>query len=319
MKRSQSALTGGYTLKKRGGRTYLRENLELYSLFLPAAILIILFCYVPMWGLVIAFQDYLAGNSMFALDGTVKWVQFKHFTRFINSVYFERLIVNTLRLSALNLIFGFTIPIAFALLLNEIRNLRFKKFVQTASYLPYFISTVVAAGMMLSFIEVNGVVNTLLGKLGVAPKEYIAYPAYYPAIYTITNVWKSFGFASILYFSTISSIDPVLYESARMDGATRWQQMWHITLPGIKFIIAVQLVLQVGHVLNTNTDLALLLYRSSTLSTSDVIGTYIYREGIQGGKYSYTTAIGLFMSVIGFTLTFITNRISNKLTGYGMW
>jgi putative aldouronate transport system permease protein len=272
-----------------------------------------------MWGVVIAFQDYLAGNSLFALDGSVQWVGLKHFKRFISSIYFNRLIGNTLRLSALDLIFGFTTPIVFALLLNEINKQRYKKFVQTASYLPYFISTVVAAGMMLSFIEVNGVFNIILGVFGIPAKEYIAYPEYYPVIYTIVNVWKSFGFNSILYFSTISSIDPVLYESAKIDGATRWQQMWHITLPGIKFIIAVQLVLQIGRVLDTNTDLALLLYRSSTYSTSDVIGTYIYREGIQGGKYSYTTAVGLFMSLIGFILTFITNKISNKLTGYGMW
>lgn len=305
--------------RSRRSRYVLRENIELYSLFLPAALLIILFSYIPLWGLVIAFQDYLAGNSIFALNETVKWVGLKHFRRFVNSIYFGRLIGNTLRLSVLDLLFGFTMPIIFALLLNEVRSLKYKKFVQTASYLPHFISTVVAAGMMLSFLEMGGVVNSLAGALGIAPKEYIAYPNYYPAIYTITNVWKGFGFSSILYFSTISSIDPVLYESAKMDGATRWQQIKHITLPGIRFIIAVQLVLQVGKVLNTNTDLALLLYRPSTYSTSDVIGTYIYREGISGGKYSYTTAIGLFMSVIGFILTFVTNKISNKLTGYGMW
>lgn len=298
---------------------YFKENLELYSLLLPAAVLIIIFNYIPMWGVVIAFQDYLAGNSLFALDGSVRWVGLKHFRMFVNSIYFGRILGNTLRLSVLNLLIGFTLPIIFALLLNEVRSMPYKKFVQTASYLPYFISTVVAAGMVLSFLEPNGLINNLLGAFGVSPKEYIAYPEYYPAIYTATNVWKNFGFGSILYFSTISSIDPALYESAKMDGASRWKQMRHITLPGIQYIIAVQLVLQMGRILNTNTDLALLLYRSSTYSTSDVIGTYIYRMGIQGGKYSYTTAVGLFMSIIGFTLTYITNRISNHLTGHGLW
>lgn len=317
--RSNAQPKGGLRRSKQLRSYYLKENLELYSLFIPAAALILLFCYVPMWGIVIAFQDYLAGNSMFALDASVRWVGFKHFNRFISSIYFNRLIINTLRLSVLDLVFGFSLPILFALLLNEIRRMRYKKLVQTASYLPYFISTVVAAGMMLSFLEPNGLVNSLLHLFGISSKEYIAYPEYYPAIYTITNVWKNFGFDSILYFSTIAAISPVLYESARMDGANRLQQLWYITLPGIKFIIAVQLVRQMGHVLNSNTDLALLLQRSSTLSTSDVIGTYIYREGIQGGKYSYTTAIGLFQSVIGFVLTFVTNKISNKLTGYGMW
>lgn len=296
-----------------------RENRELMILFAPAAILIIIFCYVPMWGLVIAFQDYMAGNSIFALGEGVRWVGLKHFQRFLSSIFFKRVIVNTLRLSVLNLLFGFTIPILFALLLNEVRHLRYKKFVQTVSYLPYFVSTVVAAGMMISFLEINGLVNRVLTALGATQKEYITMPSAYPVIYTSLNVWKSFGFSSILYFSTISSIDPSLYESARMDGASRWQQMLHITLPGIKYIIAVQLVLQMGHVLQSNTDLALLLYRPATYSTSDVIGTYIYREGILNGKYSYTTAVGLFMSIIGFTLTYVTNKISNRWTGYGLW
>ncbi|MCI8441238.1 MAG: sugar ABC transporter permease [Provencibacterium sp.] len=305
---------------QRGLRSPLfRENLQLYSLFLPLAILIFIFNYLPMWGVIIAFQDYKVGSAMFALDGSIKWVGFKHFLTFINSENFVRLVGNTLRLSVLNLLFGFTIPILFAILLNEVKQFRFKKFVQTASYLPYFISTVVVAGMALSFLEPNGIINNFLAVFGIASKEYIIFPDYYPTIYTTINVWKNFGFGSILYFSTLSSIDPALYESARIDGANRFQQAIHITLPGIQFIIAVQLVLQMGSILHTNTDLALLLYRNSTYATSDVIGTYIYRIGIEGGKYSYTTAVGLFMSVIGITLTYITNRISNKMTGYGLW
>ena len=145
------------------------------------------------------------------------------------------------------------------------------------------------------------------------------HPRYFPAIYTVTNVWKGFGFGSILYFSTISSIDPTMYEAARIDGANRAQQLWHITLPNLLFIIAVQLVMQVGSILNTNRDLILLLYRPSTYETADVIGTYVYRMGIEGGKYSYSTAVSLFMSLIGVTLTVICNRVSNKLTGYGLW
>ena len=310
------AMRRGTLTQKHPGLT--REDWELYSLFIPAAVLIIIFSYVPMWGIIIAFQDYIAGKSFFQLS-SAKWVGLKHFRNFVNSMYFSRTLVNTIRLSVMNLLFGFTTPIFFALLLNEVRALRYKKFVQTASYLPYFISTVVAAGMVLSFLEVNGLINNLLGLFGLQPKEYIASPSAYPWIYTATNVWKGFGFNSILYFSTISGIDPNLYESARMDGANRWQQMIHITVPSILYIIAVQLVMQMGHILNTNTDLALLLYRSATYSTSDVIGTYVYRVGIQGGKYSYTAAVGLFQSVIAFTLTFITNKISNKLTGYGLW
>lgn len=294
------------------------DDWQLYTLLIPAAVLIILFSYVPLYGIVIAFQDYQPGNSFLSLSN-VKWVGLKHFQSYISSKFFGRTMINTIRLSLMNLVFGFTTPIIFALLLNEVRNLRYKKFVQTVSYLPYFISMVVVAGMVLSFMELNGLINNLLGMFGVPAKEYIIYPENYPWIYTFTNVWKGFGFGSILYFSTISGIDPALYESARIDGANRWQQMIHITLPSIMYIIAVQLVMQMGQILNTNTDLALLLYRSSTYSTSDTIGTYIYRIGIQGGKYSYTAAVGLFMSVIGFALTFVTNKVSNKLTGYGLW
>jgi len=298
--------------------TWKRENRELMVLLTPLAIMIIIFCYIPLWGLVIAFQDYLAGNSLFAIS-TAKWVGLKHFKRFVNSMFFGRILRNTIRLSLLHLAFGFTIPILFALLLNEVRNVHYKRFVQTVSYMPHFISTVVVAGMMLSFLDVNGIVNTLRAAFGLPGKSYITDPKAYPVIYTILTTWKGFGFSSILYFSTITAIDPSLYESARMDGANRWQQMLHITLPGIQYIIAVKLVLQVGSILSSNTNLALLLYRPATYSTSDTIGTYIYREGIISGKFSYTTAVGLFMSIIEFALTFLTNKISNRLTGYGLW
>ncbi|MDL2318447.1 ABC transporter permease subunit [Eubacteriales bacterium OttesenSCG-928-A19] len=300
------------------GRQLRGDDWQLYTLMIPAAVLIIIFSYIPLYGIIIAFQDYQAGNSFLSLSN-VNFVGLKHFRNYINSKFFSRTLINTIRLSLMNLLFGFTAPIIFALVLNEVRNAHFKKFVQTVSYLPYFISTVVVAGLVLSFLETNGMINNVLNAFGIARKEYIVYPEYYPWIYTITNVWKSFGFGSILYFSTISGIDPTLYESARIDGANRWKQMRHITLPSILYIIAVQLVLQMGHILDTNTDLALLLYRSATYTTSDVIGTYIYRVGIQGGKYSYTAAVGLFMSVIGFILTLITNRVSNRLTGYGLW
>lgn len=298
--------------------TWKRENRELLLLLIPLSIMIIIFCYLPMWGLVIAFQDYKAGNSFFSLTNTT-WVGLKHIKRFVNSMFFGRVVRNTIRLSLLHLLFGFTIPILFALLLNEVRNTYYKRFVQTVSYMPHFISTVVVAGMMISFLDVNGMVNTVRALFGLPSKSYITDPKAYPAIYTILTTWKGFGFSSILYFSTISSIDPTLYESARMDGANRWQQMLHITLPSIMYIIAIRLILQVGNILDSNTGLGLLLYRPATYSTSDTIGTYIHREGVVSGKFSYTTAVGLFMSIIDFALTFITNKISNRLTGHGLW
>lgn len=313
------------TKKDKGGRSALaarkrltKEDWQIFSFMIPAAVLILLFSYLPMYGVVLAFQNYRAGNDLFDL-ANARWVGFKWFEQFIGSVYFKRTMVNTIRLSVLNLIFGFTLPIIFALVLNEIRSLKFKKFVQTASYLPYFISTVVVAGIVISFTEMNGLVNNFVSLFGIPRQEWLVRPEYFPGIYTITDVWKSFGFGSILYFSTLSSIDPALYEAARIDGANRWQQMKYITLPSLMFIIAVQLVMKMGSILSANTDLVLLLYRSSTYETSDVIGTYVYRQGIEGGKYSYSTAVGLFQSVIALALTIITNKISNKVSGYGLW
>jgi putative aldouronate transport system permease protein len=299
------------------GREQIKEHIQIYSLMLPVLILLFVFCYIPMYGIVIAFQDYVPGNPF--IGRGVNWAGLKYFIRFIRGEYFLRLVRNTLVLSGLNLLFGFTLPILFALLLDQIRLMNFQKFVQTASYLPYFISTVIVAGMVISFIDVNGLITTLLTKFGFEPMNYRLSKAAFPAIYTITNVWKSFGFGSILYFATITSINPGLYESAKIDGANRFQQVLYITLPGIQRIIAINLIMAIGGILGTNTDLILLLYHPATYEVADVIGTYVYRLGIVGGEFSYTTAVGLFMSVIAFVLTFCANKISNKLTDYGLW
>ena len=311
---------GGGGKKKNSpkyGKGVIKENLQIYALMLPSLILILIFCYYPLYGIIIAFQDYVPGSSFFGAD--VTWVGLKWFQKFIESHYFLRLLKNTLVLSVLQLIFGFTAPILFALLIDQIQRLRFKKFVQTVSYMPYFISAVVVAGMVISFIDTDGIITNLLTVLGMERKNYNVDSGAFPLIYTITNVWKSFGFGSILYCSIISSIDPGLYEAAKMDGAHRGQQVWHITLPGLKSVIAIQLINAVGAILSSNTDLILLLYTPATYDVADVVGTYSYRLGILEGQYSYTTAVGLFASMIGFILTYTANKISNKLTGYGLW
>lgn len=295
----------------------IRENIQLYLLMLPVFVLIIIFCYGPMFGLVIAFQDYMPGSPFFG-EG-VDWMGLRHFQRFIEGKYFGRLIKNTLVLSGLNLLFGFTAPILFALLIDQVKHMRFKKFAQTASYMPYFISTVVVAGMVLSFIDKGGMISRLLTVFGLQDKNWREQASAFPAIYTATNVWKGFGFGSILYISSITSIDQSQYESARIDGANRGQQCWYITLPGIRNIIAINLIMAIGGILGTNSDLILLLYTPATYDVADVIGTYTYRLGIQGGQYSYTAAAGLFMSAIGFALTYIANKVSDKLTGFGLW
>lgn len=304
--------------KKVRSEAVIRENIQLYLMMLPVFILILIFAYGPMFGLVIAFQDYMPGSPFWG-DGVV-WKGLYHFQRFIEGKYFGRLIRNTLVLSGLNLLFGFTAPILFALLIDQIKRTRFKKFAQTASYMPYFISTVVVAGMVISFIDEGGMITNFLSAVfGLPDKNWRMEASAFPAVYTITNVWKGFGFGSILYISSISSIDQSQYESAKIDGANRWHQIWYITLPGIKNIIAINLIMAIGGILGTNSDLILLLYSPATYDVADVIGTYTYRLGIISGEYSYTAAAGLFMSAIGFTLTFVANKVSDKMTGYGLW
>jgi putative aldouronate transport system permease protein len=313
------ALKGGRPLKKRRMNGLIKENIELYTIMLPTIILIFTFCYIPIYGVLIAFQDYSPGMPFFSFTGDIKWVGLKHFMRFINGPFFNRIMINTIVLSFYNLLFGFWLPIIFALLLNEVRALRFKKFVQTASYLPYFISAVVVAGMVLSFIKPDGLVNGLVEVFGGTRTAINTSPKAFPFVYTITNVWKSFGFNSILYLSAIAAIDPTLYESAHLDGATRLQSMWYITLPSIKPTIAIMLIMAVGSLLASNTELILLLYSPATYPTADVIGTYVYRLGIEGGQFSYTTAIGLLASIINFILVFISNKASDKIAGYSLW
>ncbi len=295
----------------------LKDNVELYTLMLPAIIIIFIYCYIPMYGYVIAFQDYAPGAPFWGAN--TKWVGFKHFIKFYESIYFKRLMGNTLWLSFLNLAWGFWVPIVFALLLNEVNVMGFKKFVQTASYLPYFISMVVMCGMLISFISPAGIINKLIVALGGEAKAWRTVPSAFPTIYVLSNIWKSFGFNSILYMSVITSIDTSMYESARLDGANRFQQAIHITLPSIIPTIAIMLIMAVGGLLGANTDMILLLYVPATYEVADVIGTYIYREGLQGGKFSYTTAIGMIQTVINFGMVFIANKISDKLTGAGLF
>ena len=215
--------------------------------------------------------------------------------------------------------FGFAAPIIFALLLNEITCSWYKKFVQTASYMPHFISSVIVVGMVFTFVNGEGIVNDFLALFGVQRSSLLVEPKAFPAIFVTTSVWKSFGWGSILYLSNITSIDPGLYESARLDGANRGQRMWYITLPHLKNLILIQLIFSVGGLLSSSTDLILLLYNPAIYSTSDVIGTYVYRLGIEGGKFSQTTAINLFVTVINFALLFICNKITTKVADYGLW
>ncbi|NSW91018.1 MAG: sugar ABC transporter permease [Firmicutes bacterium] len=297
----------------------IKENIELYILILPVLLHIFIFHYIPLYGIVIAFQDYYPGSPFIAFDGSVKWVGLKHIIEFIKSIYFVRVFRNTILLSFYGLVFGFWVPIVFALLLNELANGFFKKFVQTASYLPHFISNVVVAGMVISFISTDGIVNDLIVLLGGNPIRFNIEPRYFRVIYTITSIWKSFGWSSILYLSSISSIDPNLYESARIDGANRFHQVRDITIPSIMPTILILLIFSIGSLLGSNTEMILLLYSPAVYETADVIGTYLYRDGLLGGRFSFGTAVGLFTTVINFALLYTANTISRKRTDYALW
>lgn len=259
-------------------------------MLIPVGILIFMLSYVPLFGIVIAFQDYVPGAPLFSLKAN--WVGFDN---------------------------GFPVPIIFALLLNEINRKRFKKVVQTMSYLPHFISTVVVAGIVLSFIGSDGLVNDITALFGMEPVAYNLSIEAFPVIYVIVNIWKSFGWNSILYLSSMSSIDVTLYESAKMDGANRLQMARYITIPGIMPTIAFTLIMSAGSILSTNTDMILLLYNPSIYESADVLGTYVYRDGLMGGNFSFGTAVSLFSTCLNFLIMFITNKISSKMTGNGLW
>lgn len=297
----------------------LTSQLQLYAIIAPVLVLIFVFCYLPMFGLVISFQDWFPGMPFFDLTGKTNWVGFKHFISFFQNPYFWRLIKNTLVLSALNLCVAFWVPIIFALIVNELHGMRFKKFAQTASYLPYFISSVIVAGMALSFLSSDGIINKLIMSFGGKPFVLNMTPQYFPIVYTLINIWRNFGWGSILYLSSMSSIDTSLYEAASLDGANRWHKMWHVTLPTIRPTIVVMFIMGIGGMLSADSEMILLLYDPATYKYADVIGTYLYRYGLEGGNFSYGTAVGLFISIINFSLVFVANRASRKVADYSLW
>ena len=303
--------------KKRISSRTAKDNIEYYLYMLPVIALIIIFYYIPIFGVVIAFKDYVPGGGFFSK--VAPWVGLKHFRNFVESYYFTRIMGNTLFLNLLGLFMSFWVPIAFALILNEVRFSKIKKTVQTASYLPHFISNVVIVSMFLGYIADNGLLIRLLALLGIKVSSLNTNAKFFPWYYTFMNTWQSFGWSSILYMSTISSIDPTLYEAAEVDGAKRWKKMWHITLPHMKSLIIIQLIFYIGGMLSSNTEKILLFYNESVYSTMDVIGTYVYRDSLLGGRYSYGTAVNLLMSIFGFTLTLIANKCSAKFADYSLW
>lgn len=294
---------------------FLRNKLA-YFLFLPILIYFIIFHYLPMFGVVIAFENFKPRLGVFGSQ----WVGWQNFKAFFDSIFFGQLFKNTIILSLLDVIFCFPLPIIFALLLNEVRHKGYKKCVQTISYLPYFLSVVVVCGIFTDFCRADGVFSVLVEKItGQENVTLIGNPDTFRVVYIILNMWQGFGYGSIIYLSTLSGVDAQLYEAAALDGANRWQQTKHVTLPAIKSMIVFSLLMRISSILAVSTDKILLLYTPATYKTADVLGTYIYRVGITGGQYGLTAAVGLLNSVIGLVLLVISNKLSKKYAEFSLF
>ena len=281
-------------------------------MILPSFVLAVIFCYVPMGGLVMAFQDYkpwlgISGSQFVGMD------QFKQIFMFKESY---QAIINTLIIAVAKIIFGLIVPIVMELLLNEVRHAGLKKGIQTLVYLPHFLSWITVAGMLRDILGLDGIVNAFLQKLGVDPIFFLGEAGMFRQIVVLSDLWKGFGFGMIVYLAAISNIDQSLYEAAEMDGANRWQQTMHITIPGIMPMIIVMATLSLGNVLNAGFDQIFNLYSPLTYSTGDIIDTYVYRQSLVNGQYSFGTAVGLFKSGVGLLLTAVAYRLAYKFAGY---
>lgn len=292
-----------------------KRNRSLYLLVLPVILFYILFHYKPMYGAIIAFMDY---NPRLGVSGS-EWVGFDQFLRFFSSPYFGRLMRNTLLLSVYGIIFGFPAPIILALLLNELKQKKFKKAVQTITYLPHFVSLVVVTGIIKDFTQSTGLINDIIVMFGGVRTSLIQNPDLYRTIYIASDIWQGVGWGSIIYLSALAGVDQQLYEAASIDGAGRWKQLLNVTLPGITPTIVIMLIMRMGQLLGTGYEKTILLYNEATYETADVIASYIYRVGILERNWSYSTAIGLFNSLINLTLLIITNKVSKRISETSLW
>lgn len=293
----------------------LRKDWQLYSLLVLPIIYLLIFKYGPMIGNIIAFRRFVPGGSIFG----EKWVGLHYFEMFIHDPTFWRVFTNTIILGGLTMLLTFPMPIIFALLLNEVKSKKFKKFVQTASYLPHFLSIVIVAGMILQLTATNGSINALVQFFTGEPINFMQRAEWFRTIYITSEIWQGMGWGAILYLAALTTIDDSLYEAAKIDGANRWKQTLHVTIPGILPTIVTLLILNMGSFLAVGFEKILLLYNPLIYETSDVISTYLYRVGIGSSNFSYATAIGLFESVIGLILVFSVNAISRRLTERSLW
>ena len=293
----------------------IRMHKGAYLIVLPVVVFYILFHYRPMYGLIIAFKNYSPAKGIMGSS----WAGFKHFEDFLTNPYFWRLMRNTLTISLSNLIFSFPAPIILALLLNEIKNKAFLRGSQMIMYIPHFISLVVICGMIINFTDIDGVINDLLNVFGIERKAYLNYPQYFVPIYVISDIWQGIGWNSIIYMAALTGIDTSLYEAATIDGAGRWKQTLHVTILGILPTIIIMLLMRIGNLLSVGYEKVILLYNPLTYETADIISTYVYRKGLLEQNYSFSTAVGLFNSIISFILLIGANTLSKRCGEGSLW
>jgi len=294
----------------------LRHNWDLYLIFLPVIIYYVVFHYVPMYGVQIAFKDF---NSALGIWGS-KWVGLDHITRFFNGYFIGRLIRNTLGISFYSLAVGFFTPILLAVLLNEVRHSAFKRTVQTVTYAPHFLSTVVMVGMLVAILSPNnGLINNFIKLFGGKPINFMTDPDWFKTLYVFSGVWQATGYGSIIYLAALSGISPELHESAQIDGASRLRRIWHINLPGILPTIMIMFILACGNLMSVGFEKVFLMQNAANQPASDVISTYVYRVGIQGAQYSFSAAVGLFNSIVNFIMLTVANQLSKRITETSFW
>ena len=301
--------------KKINFKQILKKNWVCYLFILPMLIYVIIFNYIPMYGIQLAFKDYRVADGIWGSA----WVGLKHFKTFFESYQFKDLLWNTLSLSLYSLIAGFPMPIIFALLLNYITNVKLKKVVQMVTYAPHFISTVVYCGMILIFLSSDGVINQLLKLIGIDSVAFLTNPSNFRHIYVWSGVLQNIGWGSIMYISVLTSVDPTLHEAATVDGATRFQRLLHIDLPAIVPTMVIMLIMRAGEIMDLGFEKAFLLQNNINLDYSEIIATYVYKIGIQGGQFSYSSAIGLFNNVINMVLLVVVNKIAKKVSDVSLW
>lgn len=295
---------------------YMRDYYQIYLLMLPAIVFIAIFCYYPMYGAQIAFRDYKFKLGFWGSE----WVGLKHFIRYITGANFWQLFRNTLFLSLYSLVAGFPVPIILAFLLNEMKNQTFKRVVQMLTYIPHFMSTVAVCGLILLFLKRDtGLINQIIVLFGGEARNFIAEPGAFRTIYVLSGVWQGAGWGSIIYLAALSAVDAEIIEAAKIDGTNRIQKIWYIDFPSILPTIVILLILNCGSLLSVGYEKVLLLQNNLNMDTSDVISTYVYRIGIQDAQYSFSTAIGLFNSVVNIIVLIIVNAIAGKVGNTSLW